>query len=738
MASEVPVGFIDEIIDSTKARFEAEKTLLSLSEYLDVFAADPQRQARDAAGYLRDVFLHYGVEEISRPYGRATRYRLFDRPFDEGRGALIGQERVQQAVFDLLSGFIQEGRISKLILLHGPNGSAKSRFISCLMGGLEDYSHAPEGALYTFNWVFPSKRLHSAGIGFGKARAAESLHTYAHLREGEIDARIITEMRDHPLLLLPRAERVALLRRLLGEEATLPKSLTEGELSPKARQIYDALLKGYQGDLREVFKHVQVERFYISSRYRAGAVVVDPQMRVDATARQVTADRSLSALPPSLQNITLFEPMGDLVDANRGIIEYNDLLKRPLEAFKYLLSTCETGSVRLDAMNLFLDTVLIGSCNARHLAAFKEVPDFASFKGRIELVAVPYLVDYREEARIYAEQTDPQLVGRPVAPHTAETIALWSVLTRLERPIPAAYPKSIRVALGRLTPREKAELYGSGALPQGLDREAGRTLTAHIGDLYRSRSNSDHYEGRYGASPREIKAVLLQAARRAEHKALTPMAVLDELDVLCTQASVYEFLRLKPDGNFHKIDALREAVEGFYLDALNRDLHDAMGLVDIGATESRFLAYIDHAKHFVKKEKRLNPATGEYEPPNATLMTEVERRIGVKSDVPAFRASLMHQIAAWRMDHPEEALNLSVIFAERIELLSESYYAEKAKAARGVLSGVLIYMGEHAEQLDPDLKPEVERTLKALEARGYHRDCLKEVITFTLAASDEA
>ena len=106
--------------------------------------------------------------------------------------------------------------------------------------------------------------------------------------------------------------------------------LREGELSPKNRQIFDNLLRAYKGDLLVLFKHIQVERVSMSRRYRRTLVTVDPQMRVDAAVRQVTADRSLGALPPSLQTLTLFEPMGDLVDANRGMLEFNDLLKRPV------------------------------------------------------------------------------------------------------------------------------------------------------------------------------------------------------------------------------------------------------------------------------------------------------------------------------------------------------------------------------------------------------------------------
>jgi hypothetical protein len=105
------------------------------------------------------------------------------------------------------------------------------------------------------------------------------------------------------------------------------------------------------------------------------------------------------------------------VNANRGLIEYADLLKRPLEAFKYLLGFSETSEVPLEHMILQLDEVLIASSNEKHLSAFKELPDFASFKGRIELVRVPYLRRDLIEKQIYDAQITSTTVGKHVAPH---------------------------------------------------------------------------------------------------------------------------------------------------------------------------------------------------------------------------------------------------------------------------------------------------------------------------------
>ena len=67
-----------------------------------------------------------------------------------------------------------------------------------------------------------------------------------------------------------------------------------GQLSHKSQLVFEALLASYNGSYTEVLKHVQVERYFISQRYRVGAVTIGPQLRVDAGERQVTADRSLA------------------------------------------------------------------------------------------------------------------------------------------------------------------------------------------------------------------------------------------------------------------------------------------------------------------------------------------------------------------------------------------------------------------------------------------------------------
>ena len=56
-------------------------------------------------------------------------------------------------------------------MVHGPNGTAKSTFIECIIGGLRHYSELPEGARYSFNWVW-SDNADRTSLGFSEKPAA--------------------------------------------------------------------------------------------------------------------------------------------------------------------------------------------------------------------------------------------------------------------------------------------------------------------------------------------------------------------------------------------------------------------------------------------------------------------------------------------------------------------------------------------------------------------------------------
>jgi predicted Ser/Thr protein kinase len=727
--------------------FAENRTLLSFDEYVQAFLEAPRQHARSAAQYLRDVLGHYGSEERETPVGKVRRWRLFDLPFDpEARGARVaGHEDVQAALYRALGTFVRSGRVSKLVLLHGPNGSAKSSIVAALVRGMEAYSRTREGALYRFHWVFPSeRRLRGGGLGFGPRADGGELATFAHLDGEALDARLSCPMKDHPLLLVPREER----RRLLEErcrpsaaegasdsEWVLSDYLRDGELCHTCRQVHDALLAAYRGDWMKVLRHVQVERFYVSSRYQQAAVTVEPQHFADAGYRQLTADRTTAALPPALHAISIFEPHGPLVAANRGLIEYSDLLKRDPNAFKYLLGTSETARVALDHFVLQLDLVLVASANEKQLAAFKESPEFASFNGRLELIRVPYLRRASVEREIYDRQITAAAVGKHVAPHATRVAALWAVLTRLKRPIPERYQGEIRELVEDLAPLEKVRLYDAGEAPDRLSLAQSKVLRKYAADLYRESDVYPNYEGRTGASAREIKTALFNAAQNPAARCLTPLAVLEELEALCRDKSLHDFLHQEVVEGYHDHDEFVRVAEAEYLDVIDEEIRDSMGLVSEAQHRDLFARYVTLVSHWVKGERLRNPLTGEHEPPDEQRMGELEKVVMPSGeDRRDFRRGLISAVGAFRLDHPNTAeIDYAAIFPDLFRRLRDHYYEERKRQLRKSREDVLRYLSDERGALDEKARRRVEDTLRNLRDRyGYCEACAQDAVLFLL------
>jgi predicted Ser/Thr protein kinase len=732
---------VADIGASMRARFQLERRVLSFEEYLAAVRAAPYHHTRDAARYLRDCFDHFGTETISRA-GAApiTRYRLFDLPFAENgraRDALVGHEDIQAGFYRALANFVREGRINRLVMLHGPNGSAKSTFVNCLMRALEHYATTDEGALYYFSWVFPrGKDGRALGFGASEDAALRAADSYAHLPDAAIDLRLDSELRESPLLLLPHAERRAFLDAAYaasGERGEPPPRLVqEGELGAKNRLIFDALMTAYRGDVARVLAHVRVERFYFSRRYRRGAVTVGPQMAVDATERQITMDRSLAALPASLSSVSLFETRGELVEASNGVIEFSDLLKRPLEAWRYLLLAVEEGEVALQASVLPLNTVFVATSNDVHLKAFREHHEYRSFRGRLSFLRVPYLVDYRAEQAIYDAQIVPQVRGH-VTPHATYVAALWAVLTRLRRPQAESYAsKKLGAIAASLSPLEKAELYADGAVPDRLSIDEAAELRAHVDDVLHESDTWPSYEGSSGASPREIRTLLLDAAQDPHHHGLSPVAVLARLRELC-EVEDYEFLREQVDGGFHDHRGFVEIVRQRWLDRVDDELRRASGLVEETQYLELFERYVTHVSYWLKNEKVPNPVTGRDEDADVKWMESVEQMLGVVRDHAGFRKDVISGVAAWAIDHPGEKVVYARVFPRYIQQLREATWTSRKKQLAEIVEDALRTLASQPVP-DGDRLRRARKTLEALQTEhGYDEHGARDVLAELLA-----
>lgn len=701
---------------------------MSFFDYYELFKKFPDRELRPTSAYLQDMVDYFGRDDQGH-------LNVFQKD-DQDAPAVFGQYKIEEKIIEQLRNFAEEGFNNKFLLLVGPNGSSKSSLVKRLMKGAEDYSKTDEGALYTFSWIFPINTVVKGNLGLNQSHASVNLNSYALLEDKDISAILASELKDHPLLLIPKEVRKDLIHSAFNDQPEkleeIEKSyLVRGDLSKRNRMIYDALLKNYKGKHEEVLKHIRVERYTVSRRYSRSAVTIEPQLHVDAKMQQITMDQRLASLPPSLQSLNLFQMSGETIHANRGILEYSDLLKRPLDTFKYLLMTMESGSINLGGILTELDIFFIGTSNEVHLTAFKQHPDFNSFKGRFTFIRVPYLLDYKCEMDIYKKQIDSIKDRTRFEPGSLSAIAKFSVMTRIRSCMSKHYEdnKKLSAIVTTLNPLEKCALYSSDRqLPAHLNVEEAQLLKHNISKVESEFEFDNLYEGKFGISPRDIKNMIYRLADL--NKDITFIEVLDYFKRIINKKSEYDFLNMSAHGDYHNPQKFIELINEDCLDQFDRQLRGCLGLVDDRSYEDYLKKYIQNINALIKGEKIKNDVTGKYEEGDTYLIKEFENNISLKEDPATFRSHLISKLGAWYLDNPGQQVDYLKIFPDVVDRLKESFRQEQEKVIKNISKNLVFFEAEKSGKdvqghipLKEDIKKEIQQILDNLQTTyGYSQN----------------
>jgi hypothetical protein len=405
--------------------------------------------------------------------------------------------------------------------------------------------------------------------------------------------------------------------------------------------------------------------------------------------------------------------------------------------------------------------VFTGSANDINLLEFRALraSEYQSFRQRLRLVPVPYLLDYRVERKIYQEQVGDLLRGVHIAPHVPRLLALWGVMTRLRRPDPAEYPERIRETMGSLTPLQKADLYAYGRVPSGLSSDEARELLAAVPRMHRERfgqaivrteSGEQHvlgdYEGSFGSSVRELKGVLLAVASDPGTTAVTVPRLFEELRSYLEDHANQRWMELEPAAGFHRLDgegSITDAAWQRWLDLSDSEIREALGLVDEQRYLELFRRYAIHSSYYLKKEKLFDEVTGQLTNPDQKFMAEIEDSIDVKArnDRDRFRKEIWARIGAWALSHPNEEPAYDQIFSDYFSRMREEYYRQqKGTVSKGIQHMLELLRRDDGNKSELDLRPpEKENARHALEVLlGEHdgttlrerhtRETLKETL----------
>lgn len=724
-----------EEVNNQEERFDE---IFSFDEYMDIFKGNYIKELRSSAMYFKDLFDYFGRDEQGH-------FKLFKREHPNAP-RVAGQFQTQEKIYNNLINFTEEGFNNKFLLLIGPNGSSKSSLVKKMMRSAEDYSRTDEGALYTFSWIFPIDNYVKGSLGLSSKQLDKHLHSFAHLEDQEITAILPSELKDHPILLIPIKSRQKLIEKYIGDDPDLLQQIKQsylynGDLSKRNRLIFDALLKNYKGNYEAVLKHIRVERYYIDKRYSVGATTIEPQMHVDARMQQITMDKRLASLPPSLQSLNLFNLSGEVVLANRGILEYSDLLKRPLDTYKYLLMTMETKNINLQGVLTELDIFFVGSSNEVHFNAFKQHPDYNSFKGRFSFLKVPYLLNFEEEMLIYEEQVHNLKDKAVFEPHAIETLTLWATMTRMRHPQVKNYKdKKLGEIVPKLTPLEKAIFLTTMEMPEYLTQEEQQRLRLGREEVQNEFDNEAMYEGKFGISPREIKQIIYDLSNSYDH--ITFIEILEYLKDLSDRKSEYDFLNISSQGDYHNPKKFLYLAEQRCLSVFDSEVRESLGLVDNRSYEEYIQKYVQHINALTKKEKIKNNVTGKFEDPDMFFIKEFENNIHLKENADNFRSHILSKLGAYSLDNPGKKIVFTSVLDGIAKQLKESFRNEQKKIINAVGKNLIFFFQEEQDKkegkeiksgLTKKGRSEIQTILKHLHEKfGYTQEgainCLKYLI----------
>ncbi|HSR11577.1 MAG TPA: protein prkA [Thermodesulfobacteriota bacterium] len=229
---------------------------------------------------------------------------------------------------------------------------------------------------------------------------------------------------EEPLHLIPRPLRPK-WEEVLGVKI-------EGDLCPACRFN---LLKGadYRDpECRLLWETYPVVRIRIGERCGIGT------FRVSETRDQEISELIGRADPSKVEEYGETDPRayrldGQLAAANRGLMEYADLLKCDVKFHYVLLSVAQERVLKAPGFpHIYIDEVILGETNPFDFEKFKSAKENEALHDRMYPVFVPYNLRAKEEEKICLK-----LIARSplpdvhFGPHAIAVAARFAVLTRL-------------------------------------------------------------------------------------------------------------------------------------------------------------------------------------------------------------------------------------------------------------------------------------------------------------------
>ncbi|MBZ4680376.1 MAG: PrkA family serine protein kinase [Shewanella sp.] len=276
-------------------------------------------------------------------------------------------------------------------------------------------------------------------VGGGKSSLAEKLKAlmqqvpiYILSADG-----VRSPVNDHPFCLFDAEED----GKLLQEEYQIPTRYLRSIMSPWAvKRLHD-----FGGDI----SRFRVVKVFPSVLDQIAIAKTEPGDDNNQDISSLVGKVDIRQLEHFAQNdADAYSYSGALCRANQGLMEFVEMFKAPIKVLHPLLTATQEGNYNgtegLSALPF--NGIILAHSNESEWSSFKNNKNNEAFLDRVYIVKVPYCLRVSEEMQIYRKLiANSELTKAPCAPGTLETLAQFSVLSRIKTPENSSVYSKMRV-----------------------------------------------------------------------------------------------------------------------------------------------------------------------------------------------------------------------------------------------------------------------------------------------------
>jgi serine protein kinase len=299
---------------------------------------------------------------------------------------------------------------------------------------------------------------------------------------------------------------------MIEERYGIPRRRMSGLMSPWCLKRLDA----FGGDISR-FRVVRVQ----PSRLRQIAIAkTEPGDENNQDISSLVGKVDIRKLETFAQNDSdAYSYSGGLNRANQGILEFVEMFKAPIKMLHPLLTATQEGNY-IGTENIGaipFSGVVLAHSNEAEWQSFKGNKNNEAFIDRICVIKVPYCLRVTEEQKIYEKLIrGSELAGTPCAPATLETLARFTVLSRLRKHENSTLFAKMRVydgeSLKESDPKARSvqEYRDAAGVDEGMDGVSTRFAFKVLAATF------NHDTTEIAADPVHLMYALEQAIRREQ------------------------------------------------------------------------------------------------------------------------------------------------------------------------------------------------------------------------------